>query len=104
MPALPVNPDDKDLRKYAAAINEMQKGRSNAVGTFTLAANAATTTVTAQNCGSAAVILYMPTTAHASAEIGAGTIYIATVGDGSFVVTHANNAQTDRTYLYVAIG
>jgi hypothetical protein len=26
------------------------------------------------------------------------------VSNGSFVVTHANNAQADRTFMYVALG
>ena len=37
-------------------------------------------------------------------EIGNGTMYIGTVNNGSFVVTHANNAQADRTFLYAALG
>jgi hypothetical protein len=38
------------------------------------------------------------------AEIGNGTMYIGAINNGSFVVTHANNAQADRTFLYVALG
>ena len=43
-------------------------------------------------------------TANAAAEIGNGTMYIGAVNNGAFVVTHANNAQADRTFLYVALG
>ena len=80
------------------------EGRSNAAGTFTLAANAASTTVLAPNCGAASTVLPFPKTANAAAEIGNGTMYIGTVSNGSFVVTHANNAQADRTFMYVALG
>jgi hypothetical protein len=31
-------------------------------------------------------------------------MYIGAVSNGSFVVTHANNSQVDRTFMYVALG
>jgi hypothetical protein len=31
-------------------------------------------------------------------------MYIGTVANGSFTVTHANNGQTDRTFMYAALG
>ena len=86
------------------AISQLAQGRSNAVGTATLTANAATTTITAVACGSGATPILTATTANAAAEIGAGTLYVGTVSNGSFVVTHANNAQTDRTFKWAAIG
>ena len=86
------------------AVRELFEGRSNAVGTFTLAANATNTTVTAQNCGAGCAVLPCPATANAAAEIGNGTMYVGTISNGSFVVTHANNAQTDRTFRYAALG
>lgn len=95
---------ETDLRKIIACIRQLGEGRSNANGTFTLTANAASTTVTAALCGSGSLILYMPTTANAAAEVGAGTMYIGTVSNGSFVVTHANNANADRTFKYIALG
>jgi hypothetical protein len=97
---------ETDLKKIVLAIQQLAAGRSNAVGTVTLTASAATTTVTDANCASGSVILLMPTTANASAETGAGAIYIATatISNGSFVITHANNAQTDRTYRYAVYG
>jgi len=99
-------PDDPNLQRTAAAVKQLAQGRSNANGTFTLTANAATTTVTATHCAIGSTVLYTPQTANASAEIGNGTIYItaANVLNGSFVVTHANNAQTDRTFAYICLG
>jgi len=98
--------EEKDLTKVIRSVLELSAGRSNAVGTVTLTANVATTTVTNMNCAVASSILLMPTTANASAEQGAGTIYIATatILNGSFVITHANNAQTDRIYRYAIYG
>jgi hypothetical protein len=97
---------ETDLKKIVMALQQLAAGRSNAVGTVTLTASVATTTVTDMNCAEASAILLMPTTANASAEIGAGTIYIATatILNGSFIITHANNAQTDRIYRYAIYG
>src|SRR3954467_7602050 len=95
---------ERGLEKIVFTVRQLCEGRSNAVGTFTLTANAASTTVTAQNCGAGSSVLYTPTTANASAEVGNGTMRIGTVSNGSFVVTHANNAQTDRTFMYAAFG
>jgi len=104
MSAYIVGRDEKDLKKFAMAIQQLAQGRSNAVGTVTLTHDVASTTVTAVNCGSGSVVLLSPLTANAAAEIGAGTCYISTVANQSFTITHANNAQTDRTFGYVAIG
>jgi ABC-type sulfate transport system permease component len=100
--ALPVSWRDAQemVRKIADAANSLGDGRSNATGTVTLTAAAASTAVTDRRVGTDSVIALMPTTANASGEIGAGTIYIATVTAGSFTITHANNAQADRTYSY----
>jgi hypothetical protein len=95
---------ERDLFRIVRGIRDLFEGRSNAVGSFTLTANAATTIVTAPNCGAGCTISVQPTTANAAAEIGNGTMYIGTVSAGAFVVTHANNAQTDRTFRYAAFG
>lgn len=95
---------EKDPFRLSQAINELFQGRSNAVGTCTLTASAATTVVTAENCGDASQVFLFPKTANASAEMGAGTIYVSAVTNGSFTLTHANNAQTDRTYGYACLG
>jgi hypothetical protein len=97
-------PSESDPYKLVRAIRELFEGRSNAVGSFTLTAAAGSTVVTAANCGSGCTVLCTPKTANAAAEVGNGTMYIGTVANGSFTVTHANNAQTDRTFLYAAFG
>ena len=95
---------ETDPYRIVRAIRELYEGRSNAVGTFTLAANAASTTVTAGNCGSGSTVLAFPRTANAAAEWKNGTMFIGAVANGSFVVTHANNPQNDRTFMYAAFG
>jgi hypothetical protein len=104
MSALVLPPDESDRRKINTAINQLAQGRSNAVGSVTLIANAAATTVAAGNCGAGSVVLLSPLTAHAAAELGNGTIFVSMVTNGSFTLTHANNAQTDRSFGFVAIG
>lgn len=104
MSALVLQSNESNHVKQNAAINELGKGRSNAVGTVTLTASAVSTTVTAINCGSGSVVLLSPTTAHAAAELAAGGCYISTVANKSFTITHANNSQNDRTFGYVCLG
>ena len=104
MSIIGVGPDEKDLRRYAIAIQELSAGRSNAVKTITLTANATTTVVSFDNCSADSVPVLTPLTANAAAEIGAGTLYISAVANKSFTITHANNAQTDRTFGFVCIG
>jgi hypothetical protein len=95
---------EKDQTRQNQAIRDLFAGRSNAVGTVTLADGAASTVVTAINCGLGSRVFLTPTTANASAEFGNGTIYVSTVANGSFTITHANNAQTDRTFYWVCLG
>ncbi len=104
MPAYVLSPEEKDLRRHVTAINQLAQGRSNAVGSVTLAANAGATTIKAETCGAASVVLLSPLTAHAAAEIGNGTICVSAVSAGTFTLTHANNAQTDRVFGYVCLG
>lgn len=97
---------ESDLKKIVLAIQQLAAGRSNAVGTVTLTENEATTTVTDMNCAVGSVPILVPTTANAAAEIGNGTMYIATatILNGSFVITHANAATAGRTFLYAIHG
>lgn len=92
------------LSRVTQAVRELFEGRSNAVGTITLRAGQTTTTVTATNCGLDSRVFLMPTTAHASAEFGNGTIYVSSVGQGTFTITHASDANADKTYFWLAIG
>lgn len=90
--------------RIVQAIRDLFAGRSNAVGTVTLTANSATTVVTALNVGAGSRVFLMATTANAAAENGGTTLRISSVGQGTFTITHVNNAQTDRTFFWVALG
>ena len=97
--------DIATMRRWYAVINQLTQGKMNCVGTVTLTANVASTTVSDPRVTAQSVILFMPTTANAAAEIGAGTMYVGTRTQAtSFVITHANNAQVDRTFAYAIIG
>ena len=91
-------------REVSQVVNNILEGKLNSTGSFTCTASAATTAVTDFRAGKESVILLMPTTANAASELGAGTIFVSTRAKQSFTVTHANNAQTDRTFDYVVIG
>ncbi len=98
-------PDGNEHRRQLAAkINEMLGGKLNNTGTITLTANQATSTLSDARIGGGSVILFTPTTANAAAEVGAGGMYVSAKADGSATITHANNAQADRTFDYVIMG
>jgi len=95
--------DEKDLSKFALSLQQFASGRSNAVGSFTLATGAATTTVTDANCAVGSTVIPIPTNAASATEFGAGSWYI-TPANGSFVVTHINSATAGRTFAYAILG
>ncbi|MCW5615894.1 MAG: hypothetical protein KIT32_12305 [Rhodocyclaceae bacterium] len=82
------------------------QGKMNVVIEVTLTASAAFTTVTDARIGYSSAPIAVPLTSNAAAELGAGTLYIpsATILNGSFVIQHANNSQTDRNFRFVVIG
>src|SRR5262245_30443504 len=109
MSGLTLSPAERDLFRIVMAVRQLMEGRSNAVGTVTLQAGATSTTVAAPTCGPSSAIFLFPQTANAAAALA--TTYVApsstpplNPAPGSFVITHANNAQADRTFWYVALG
>jgi hypothetical protein len=102
MSVLVLDANERDLRRVVLAVNELGRGRSNATGEFTLATSATSTTVTAPNCAAGSVVLIAPKTANAAAALS--TTFVSAVNNGSFTVTHASNAQTDRTFGYECRG
>lgn len=95
---------ETDLKRIVLAIQQLAAGRSNAVGTVTLATGSATTVVADRNCAIGSTPLLTPTTASAAAEVGNGTTYVSAVANGSFTITHANSATSGRTFLYALHG
>jgi len=93
-----------EARAVALAVNQCIRGKTNNSGRLTLNAGVGSTTISTKLCGTTSKVILFPESANAAAELGAGTIYISAYNSGSFVVTHANNAQTDRTYGWVLVG
>ncbi len=93
---------ETDPKKIVLSLQQLAAGRSNATGSVTLTANTTITTVTPINCAAGSAVFLFPTTANAAAALG--TTYVSTVAKQSFTLTHANNAQVDRTFFYVCLG
>jgi len=96
------------IRRAVSVMHNVQQGKLNISGSVTLTPNSSSTVITFSNgvLSNSNILIYVPTTANASAEIGAGTIYISSkdVPAKTITLTHANNAQADRTFSYVLIG
>lgn len=84
------------VRELAETVTLILDGATNTKSTVTLTANAASTTITDQKIGPYTTILLVPRTINAAAA--ASTTYLSSVTKGSAVITHASNAQTDRTF------
>jgi hypothetical protein len=90
------------MRRLAETVNNMIDGRGNARGTFTLTASAASSTLTDRRISAASHIALEPTTSNAA--VAKQTLYRSAVTTGSATFTHANNAQTDKTFTYQVYG
>jgi hypothetical protein len=92
------------VRRVVSTVNNILQGRLNVVVPLTLSANQGSTAVTDARISPFSALLFAPVTANAAAEIGAGTLYASSQTNGSAVISHANNAQTDRQFNMVIIG
>lgn len=93
---------DQQLQRFAESINGLIDGKLDVTGKLTLAAGAGTTAVLDNKFESNMVPVLIPTTANAAAALT--STYLSARDKGSFTLTHANNAQTDRAFLYVRFG
>ena len=93
---------EKDLAKYALALQQLAAGRSNATGSVTLTAGATSTVVSAINCSPGSAIFLFPRTANAAGALS--TTYVSSVGKQTFTLTHANAGTSDRTFFYICLG
>jgi|TARA_R100000995_G_scaffold34655_2_gene15668 hypothetical protein len=93
---------EEHRRQLAIVVNNSLDGKLNSTGSVTLTASQTTTTLSDRRLGGDSVIVFMPTTANASA--GITSLYVSAQGKQTATLTHANNGQTDRTYKYIIIG
>ena len=89
-------------RMIAIAVQNILDGKIFATGEVTLTASAATTTLTDKRISPDSVILFMPTTANAAAEMD--DLYVSARGEGTATITHPNNANADKAFGYCVIG
>jgi hypothetical protein len=116
VPDHPGQPHPENFRTFlitlAGAINRHNRGKANFAvdqagdGTLvvTLTANAASTTVTDERISYYSGFKFDPMTANAAAALATTYVTQANRLNGSCVITHANNAQTDRTFRLLVLG
>ena len=91
------------LREIARTVNLLMRGQSNATLQVTLNAGVTTTTINDARISLQTAPMMVPTTANAAAELASGSVFV-TPAKGQAVITHRNNAQTDRTFNVALIG
>jgi hypothetical protein len=100
--AVPITYNDEKIhrRLLAQASNQHNQGKFNCTIELTLNANSTSTTLYDQRIGAYSLLVLTPVTQHAAQEISGGGLYIAesTMLNGSAVITHVNNTQTDRNF------
>ena len=90
-------------QQIASRVNAILSGQIDATLQVNLAPSVAVTVISdgrisVQTCAVAA-----PLTAHAAAEVAAGGLWWVPTA-GTLTIHHANNAQTDRSFMFALIG
>lgn len=93
-----------DERQVAEVVNRSLQGKLNATFEITLTANVASTDIAHPLLSGVSFIAFMPLTANAATEFGAGTLRVSAQGKETATITHANNANADRTFRLLVIG
>lgn len=97
-------PGGDNPRAIAEMLRGALGGKLNCTGAVTLAANAATTTVLDNRVSASSVILFMATSDTAITAMGVGIGVKTRTAGTSFVITHPNTADTDKTIEFVILG
>ena len=90
-------------RKIAQAVNRLMHGKSNNVLDVTLGANVAATTVSDARIGVNTFPIPVAVTANAA---GIATPYVVDSSrvNGSFILVHASDSDSDKTFKLMLIG
>lgn len=91
-------------RGFTNWLYKANQGKLMNTGSVTLAANTFSTSVTDARACVQSFISFKPDTAQAAAELAGKQLYVSTLENGRFVITHKSNDQTDRTYTYTIMG
>lgn len=97
-------PGETRLFKVVDVVRLLMRGRSNSTGSVTLDVNEASTTVTGLSISENDTVILTPMSANAATEVGNGTMYVSSVGQGTFEITHANAATTGRDFRWASFG
>lgn len=113
-PHIPIPPssltDIKSLVIWARSLYDATKawrnGKFDCTTTLTLTADEASSTLTDFRLSPQSAVIFDPQTANAATELYGATMYAKTAdrGDGSWKITHANNANADRTFTVLILG
>lgn len=93
---------EQQLTRHAESINGLISGKLDVIGEVTLTASSTTTDVVDTQFESQMVPVFVALTANAAAALGG--LYVSARTNGGFTLTHASNAQTDKTFAYVRLG
>ncbi len=88
--------------QVAQTVNALAKGKSNNVEDVTLTASSATTILNNPLITPDSHISFTPLTANAAAALAG--LYVSARTAGTATLTHANNAQVDKSFTYCVIG
>lgn len=96
-------PDEvRHRRKIADWTLQANQGHIQNVGNVTLAASTISTDVVDSRVGMNSFIGLMPMSANG---LSAGpTVWVSTIGSGTFSITHGNSASVDKTFRYCLLG
>jgi hypothetical protein len=94
------------LRDMFDTVFRLRQGKMDCIAELTLTANSATTVLNDVRLSVQSVVTFDPKTLNAATEIHGGTMYVLTANRASKVwtITHANNAQADRSFQVSIIG
>jgi len=99
-----LQPSEKSIWSIVQAIIQLVNGRHNAFGQVTLNTGTDTMTVVSHpNCSKDSVPVLTAVNLAAAAEIGAGTVYVDNIANGSFAIHHSASALV-RTFNYQCNG
>lgn len=96
-----ISPGELNPRRIAEELNRFTRTRFREV---TLTAGADSTTVTDPTVTEDSGIFLMALTANAKTEEHTSPFCLVSRVRGSFTISHINNAQTDRTFFWIAVG
>lgn len=96
--------DKAGWQRLVDSVIQLVLGRQNSIGDVKLTAGAALTTVSFQNCSKDCRVFLFPQTANAAAAVATTYILKTEIGQGSFIIRHANAGTTDRDFSFLCIG